>query len=593
MHQHSSYPYLLCELANVHGGDAIHLETLIDKFSEIPSTKKGIKFQVFKPDLIALRDFAWYSVYEELFFDPTQWLSFIRKAKAHGDVWIDVFDLYSLDVVQNSIDFIYGIKLQASVLNNHEVFSRLTNLELSQKKIIVNISGYDLAEAQAALEKFSKLKATLIIQLGYQAYPTAIEDTALQKIAILKASFPGVEICMADHVDATTEASISVPVYAFLLGCSYIEKHFCLSREGSKYDHFSALEPLEMSRLCCALELAVKATVGPFISKSEREYLRKTIQIPVLRCDKGVGDMLSSSDLFYRRTSQVGIDAETLFQLQRQRKILNVPKTALSSIDREDYKDAKIGLIVAGRLKSSRLPKKALLPIGGKPSVERCLNQCLGVSGVDQVILATSSLESDDELEAFTLDGKVSVWRGHPDDVISRYLGACDKYLLDIVVRVTADCPLVLPDIAEFLLEKHFESGADYTCAKQFSVGTTVEIMNVASLRKISEHFGVAEYSEYMTWYFQNNPEYFKLNIVDLPPELIRSYRLTLDYQEDLDMFNQLFGVLPKDRVAYKAKDVFDVLDAMPEISSKNSKMPLQYRNDADLVSMLNAKTKM
>ena len=47
-----------------------------------------------------------------------------------------------------------------------------------------------------------------------------------------------------------------------------------------------------------------------------------------------------------------------------------------------------------------------------------------------------------------------------------------------------------------------------------------------------------------MTFYFLNNPKYFKLNIVDLPKIFIRNYRLTLDYKEDLEMFNKLFTKL-------------------------------------------------
>ena len=50
-----------------------------------------------------------------------------------------------------------------------------------------------------------------------------------------------------------------------------------------------------------------------------------------------------------------------------------------------------------------------------------------------------------------------------------------------------------------------------------------------------------------MTWYMRNNPEFFSLNILDLPEELVRDYRLTLDYQEDLDMFNVLFNKLEEE----------------------------------------------
>jgi spore coat polysaccharide biosynthesis protein SpsF (cytidylyltransferase family) len=106
-------------------------------------------------------------------------------------------------------------------------------------------------------------------------------------------------------------------------------------------------------------------------------------------------------------------------------------------------------------------------------------------------------------------------------------------------------CPLILPEIVQILLDRHFSSGADYTAANKFAVGTSVEVTNTRALEKVAAYFDRAEYSEYMIWYFQNNPDQFKLNLVDLPDRYIRDYRLTLDYSEDFDMFNAaLFCVL-------------------------------------------------
>jgi N,N'-diacetyllegionaminate synthase len=253
----------------------------------------------------------------------------------------------------------------------------------------------------------------------------------------------------------------------------------------------------------------------------------------------------------------------------------------------------RIAAIVAGRMKSSRLACKAILPIAGVSSVERCLEQCLGIRGVEQVILATSDLESDKILEKHLLGGRAKIWKGHPDDVIDRYLGACDNFGVDVVVRVTADCPIVLPDIVEYLLEKHFESGADYTAAGVCAVGTSGEIINTSALRKIIHHFGSAVYSEYMTWYFRNNPEHFRLNIIDLPESYVRNYRLTLDYAEDLEMFEMLFSKFRCATGAYRAQEVFSVLDANPNIAKINSHLTLKYQSDKQLVALLDEETRM
>ena len=79
------------------------------------------------------------------------------------------------------------------------------------------------------------------------------------------------------------------------------------------------------------------------------------------------------------------------------------------------------------------------------------------------VILATSKLEEDEILEKYTHDNNVIFWQGDPEDVISRYIGACENYGVDTIVRVTADCCLISPEIAKLLIKSHFINGADFT----------------------------------------------------------------------------------------------------------------------------------
>lgn len=588
-------PYLLCEVANVHGGDSKHLTRIISEFKKTPYKRKGIKFQVFKPNKIALQDFEWYPVYEELFFSEDDWLAFIKDAKTAGDVWIDVFDIYSIEILNKCIASIKGIKLQASILQNQEVFEALSKTNLSDKTLIINVSGFDVNQVALFIEKFSTISKEIVLQIGYQSYPTEVSDTGLQKIPILKAAFPNLKLCIADHADATSDFALHAPIYGVLLGCEYIEKHICLSRDISPYDKYSALEPDQIKLLCREINNVHNASVGRFIENAESEYLRKSIQVPVLKSNVKAGELLSPENLIYRRTSQNGINFDEIQAVQEKKYILNRKKTANSTIKLSDYSPAKIAVIVACRMKSTRLPKKAILPIAGIPSVERCLIQCTGISGVDNIILATSDLDLDNELENYTLSGKASLWRGDPEDVIGRYLGACNKFDLDVIIRITADCPLVIPDIVEHLLEKHFESGADYTAANECAVGSSSEIINVNALKKVANYFGKADYSEYMTWYFQNNPDIFRINLVDLPDDLIRPYRMTLDYAEDLQFFNDFYSKHSKlygDSIV-RAKEAFEILDNNPQITTLNSHLTLKYKEDKELISILNTKTRM
>lgn len=239
------------------------------------------------------------------------------------------------------------------------------------------------------------------------------------------------------------------------------------------------------------------------------------------------------------------------------------------------------------RVASSRLEKKALALLDGEPAIDRCLVNCLRVPGVERVILATTESAEDDVLADHTLGGKVDFWRGSTDDVMSRFLGACDKYNLHTVIRVTGDCPAASWEIAGLLLENHVRSKADCTLARTFAVGTSSDVFSVAALRRIHRHFRSAMYSEYMSWYFLKNPGYFKMCTVDLPGSWIRNYRLTLDYDEDALMFSRLFQKLREQGDPADLDKIIAVLDANPEIPALNSGLPLKYRDDAELIRKL------
>jgi spore coat polysaccharide biosynthesis protein SpsF (cytidylyltransferase family) len=299
------------------------------------------------------------------------------------------------------------------------------------------------------------------------------------------------------------------------------------------------------------------------------------------------------SDLEYRRSNQTGLSALEIKNLISNGYILarNVKKG--ETFKREYFKKAVIAVVIAGRLKSSRLKRKALLPIGEITSVEKCIQSCLKLPDTSYTILATSIDEEDSELEHFTYSPQVIFHTGHPDDVIQRYLDIVNKLNIDIIYRVTADMPYVSEKVAEILLRKHFLQGADYTSAVEAAVGTAPEVINVQALREVKQHFPNADYSEYMTWYFQNNKEHFRVKLVDLPKDLIRNYRLTLDYQEDLDLFNKIQCYLDEKKLPETIENIFAYLDANPDIASLNSHITLKYKTDAELIATLNRVTKI
>ncbi len=586
-------PELVIEIANSHGGDAGIIEALVSAAAALDYPRKAIKFQVLDADAIAMADFPYHALYQKLAFDAVTWARLIDRAAQDCSVHIDVFDTFSTQVLSENLARVSAIKLQASVLENQEVLGALASLALSDKAITINVSGYEIDEIGAFVARFRALSERLTLQIGFQSYPTALEDTALGKIAVLAAAFPGCRIGLADHADAASDFAQLAPIHGYLLGCQSIEKHMCLERASAPFDGSAALEPDQMQQLCNRLVDLDRARGQAFINEAEKRYLASTIQRPLSRHALSPGARIGLSDLMFRRTSQTGASWSEIRTAQENRLRPGAPIAAHRTFQIGEFRPARVGALVAARMKSSRLPRKALLPLDGTSTVERCLIQCFGASGIDEVILATSVLEDDQVLKDHTLGGRAHYWTGDPDDVISRYLGACDAYGLDVIVRVTADCPLVSPEIIDHLLEAHFRSGADYTAARQAAVGTPCEIIEVSALREVVRNLKSAQYSEYMTWYFQNNPDVFDLNIVDLPAALVRDYRLTLDYPEDLTLFEGVYGLLKPGDSAVPLTQVFEVLDNDPALARVNAGITQKYHTDQNLIDRLNKATRI
>jgi N,N'-diacetyllegionaminate synthase len=400
-------------------------------------------------------------------------------------------------------------------------------------------------------------------------------------------------LCFADHLAGEEAFARRIPVLAAAVGCRYIEKHVCISRENTEFDAFSSLEPSELEEMLTEISQCVESLSAQFVGDSERKYLADTLQAPVLLQGLRGGQVVAQRDVIYRRTDQKGLAWKEIDRLQRNRRLLSDDVRPQSTLREKDFRPARIAVIVACRMKSSRLKNKAILPIRGMASVERCLSNCLLFPHAHSVILATSDLEEDRQLEDYTLGGRVKFWRGDADDVIRRYLGACEAYDIDVVIRVTADCPVVSPEIAAVLLERHFATGADYTAPRAYAVGSNSEIYNVEALKRVIHYLKRADYSEYMTWYMQNNVDIFKVNLVDLPKDLVRDYRLTLDYQEDLEMLERLYTELENRQLEPTLRNVFEILDSHQEIVRLNKDMEVCYRTDQELINTLNRVTRI
>ena len=105
----------------------------------------------------------------------------------------------------------------------------------------------------------------------------------------------------------------------------------------------------------------------------------------------------------------------------------------------------KTAFLITARLKSTRLPRKILLPVKGKPLLVHMLDRIKNAQNIDKIIICTSINSEDDPLEEIAKEENVFCFRGSEDDVLSRLYEASYKYKLDFFVNKAADGPMVDP----------------------------------------------------------------------------------------------------------------------------------------------------
>ena len=582
--------YPILEVASTHGGSMEYIDQLLQEFDEFRGM--GMKFQPFKFDLLADETYKGYSTYKKLYFDSAQWALIITKVSVTKEVWLDLFDEFSVSILLENIDKIKGFKLQSSVLGNYPLRSALSGLPLKNKICILNISGYEKGDID---QEISELKQTLgceiVLQAGFQSHPTEFGDSGLGKLSWLKEQFPDNRLSFTDHVEDSSEDVLILPLVASFCGAQFIEKHIKCEMLPTEYDYYSSINHRQFSELAGMFRKYLELYRAEFINDRERKYLSSSRLVPMVKNGLAAGQLISLLELDYKRTSKNGLSSVEIRRLIQSRFLVSSDLVAGATIGPQDMRTARIGAIVACRMKSSRLARKALRKIGELTSIELCIKNTLQFSNVDEVVLATSTHEDDAILKNYTYSDQVKFFQGSENDVIDRFLNVAKLYQLDIVIRVTGDSPYRSDDVLQLLLKKHFDQGADYTAAGNAAIGTNIEVINVTALNRAYELFGGTPYSEYMSYYFKNNPTLFKLNIVQLPEEFVNGFRLTLDYEEDLRMFVEIEKNFNHSGQKFDALSLYEFLRNNPDIAQINSNCEIAYKDDSDLLKQLREKT--
>jgi spore coat polysaccharide biosynthesis protein SpsF (cytidylyltransferase family) len=234
----------------------------------------------------------------------------------------------------------------------------------------------------------------------------------------------------------------------------------------------------------------------------------------------------------------------------------------------------RVVAILQARIGSTRLPGKVMLDLLGKPMLARIIERAKLIPGVEQVVVATTTNPSDLPLISLADAQGAFAFAGSEEDVLDRYYQAARQLGSEIIVRLTADCPLLDPEVSASVLARFQQGDVDYTSNTNpptFPDGLDTEVFSMSALERAWREATLRSEREHVTPYIWKNPLKFRLanvsNSVNLSLE-----RWTVDEAQDLEFVRHIYLHLYKDSASpFTMTEVLKLLSDRPYLRRLNA----------------------
>lgn len=232
----------------------------------------------------------------------------------------------------------------------------------------------------------------------------------------------------------------------------------------------------------------------------------------------------------------------------------------------------KVGIVSQARMTSTRLPGKVLLEAAGRPLLAYHIER-LASSG-HPVYLAITDRPSDDPLAAWAQANGIAFVRGSETDVLSRYGLAAATFGLDVIVRVTSDCPLIdgaliAEGVSQYLARYDARCYLSNTLTRTYPRGMDYEIFSRALLDKALDEATEPHEREHVTPFFYQHPKPFVVLASAPQTRDDSAFRLTVDEPADFDLVRTL--IEQHGAAHLSARALADLLRAQPLLAAINA----------------------
>lgn len=230
-------------------------------------------------------------------------------------------------------------------------------------------------------------------------------------------------------------------------------------------------------------------------------------------------------------------------------------------------------IILQARMGSTRLPGKVLMDIGGQTMLARVVNRARHAKTVKTLVVATTTSRRDNVIVHHARSLGVDAFRGDEEVVLNRYYEAAKFYNADVVVRITADCPLIEPEIIDMVVTTFLDAQPQANFAanilqRTYPMGLDVEVASFATLERAWREAKKPYQRIHVFPYIYENPDRF--NLVSITDVHDNSWmRWTVDTEKDLEFIRVVYCRLGNDD-AISWHEVMALLEREPELLEIN-----------------------
>jgi len=556
---------LIAEIANAHQGSVTEALKLVESAAEAGCDV--VKFQKYYPTEMLAAGHSMTATFDGLVWDEAGWQQLFEAAKAANLlVFSDVFGMQAYESLKH-LPPVDGIKVHGADVGNTPLLEALSETE---HPILIGTGGCSDLDLYLAASRLGK-SHRLVLMHGYQGFPCPLEDTALMRIPYLRKTF-GIPVGLSDHLAADDDFAQLGPLMAIPLGICCIEKHLTLDRSTRNVDYESSLTVDEMSQLARWIRQGEIAQGGTELPKSaseegyRRRFKKSLISARSISQDETIDEEAITFTM---------VDDPPRYSLHSE-EVLGRTSTKLIPAGRiingADL-DISTGICIIARLKSQRLPRKALVDIHGKPALAHLFDRAQSFEDVGRIVLCTSTHPDDAPLISLARKWGIESYAGSPEEPLERLIACAEMNDWQYVVRLTADNLFTDPEVLRRAVALAQEENLDYVSTNTVPVGTHCEVFSTFALRVVQKYADAPYTTEYLTWFVANNPNFRSM---DLPMDLDsqRNYRLTLDTPEDLSNISDLIGYLPESSSPHILREIIQTIESHPDLEKRCVMVP-------------------